>query len=75
MSGASGKLVLLFSASCANDRLSMFWRRFLNMLASLEALMTLGKCRELPVVGFVKGYMLVGVIVSGSFILFDSAGD
>ena len=37
--------------------------RFLNMLASLEALMTLGKCRELPVVGFVRGYMVVGVIV------------
>lgn len=34
------------------------------MLASLEALMTLGKCRELPVVGFVRGYMTVGVIVS-----------
>lgn len=39
------------------------YSRFLNMLASLEALMTLGKCRELPVVGFVRGYMIVGVIV------------
>jgi hypothetical protein len=38
--------------------------RFLNMLASLEALLTLGKCRELPVVGFIRGYMIVGVIVS-----------
>lgn len=37
--------------------------RFLNMLSSLEALMTLGKCRELPVVGFIKEYMVVGVIV------------
>lgn len=34
------------------------------MLASLEALLTLGKCRELPVVGFIRGYMIVGVIVS-----------
>ncbi len=35
------------------------------MLASLEALIGgLGKCRELPVVGFVKGIMIVGVIVS-----------
>lgn len=38
--------------------------KLLNMLASMEALLTLGKCRELPVVGFVKGYMVVGVIVS-----------
>lgn len=36
------------------------------MLASLEALLTLGKCRELPVVGFIKGYMIVGVIVRDS---------
>jgi hypothetical protein len=38
--------------------------RFLNMLASLEALIGLGTCRELPVVGFVRGIMVVGVIVS-----------
>ncbi|KAJ9119498.1 hypothetical protein QFC22_003206 [Naganishia vaughanmartiniae] len=45
-----------------DSREDVWGLRFLNMLASLEALMTLGKCRELPVVGFVKGYMLVGVI-------------
>jgi hypothetical protein len=38
--------------------------RFLNMLSSLQALLDIGKCRELPVVGFVRGYMVVGVIVS-----------
>jgi exonuclease V len=38
--------------------------RFLNMLSALEALLTLGKCRELPVVGFVKGVLVIGVIVS-----------
>lgn len=36
--------------------------RLLNMIANLEALLTIGKCREFPVVGFVKGYMVVGVI-------------
>ncbi|WRT64395.1 uncharacterized protein IL334_001327 [Kwoniella shivajii] len=36
--------------------------RFLNMLAALESLLTLGKCRELPVVGFVKGILVYGVI-------------
>lgn len=46
------------------------------MLASLEALLTLGKCRELPVVGFIRGYMIVGVIVSHSFYIvqLDSLG-
>lgn len=34
------------------------------MLSSLQALLDIGKCRELPVVGFVCGYMVVGVIVS-----------
>jgi len=34
------------------------------MLSSLQALLDIGKCRELPVVGFVRGYMVVGVIVS-----------
>ncbi|KAJ9096375.1 hypothetical protein QFC21_005197 [Naganishia friedmannii] len=45
-----------------DSREDVWGLRFLNMLASLEALMTLGKCRELPVVGFVRGYLLVGVI-------------
>jgi exonuclease V len=40
--------------------------RFLNMLSALEALLTLGKCRELPVVGFVKGVLVMGIIVSAS---------
>lgn len=34
------------------------------MFSALEALLTLGKCRELPVVGFVNGVMIMGVIVS-----------
>jgi hypothetical protein len=33
------------------------------MLASLEALMTLGKCGEMPVMGFVNGHLVVGIIV------------
>ncbi len=39
--------------------------RLLNMFAGLEALLSpRGVCRELPVVGFVRGVMVVGVIVS-----------
>jgi len=38
--------------------------RFLNMFSALEALLTIGKCRELPVVGFVQGVLVMGVIVS-----------
>jgi hypothetical protein len=34
------------------------------MFSALEALLTLGKCRELPVVGFVKGILVMGIIVS-----------
>jgi len=30
----------------------------------MEALITLGKCREMPVVGFVRGILVMGVIVS-----------
>ena len=33
------------------------------MFSALEALLSLGKCRELPVVGFVRGVMVMGVIV------------
>ncbi|WWC86518.1 uncharacterized protein L201_001395 [Kwoniella dendrophila CBS 6074] len=36
--------------------------RFLNMLAAMEALLVLGKCRELPVVGFIKGVLVYGII-------------
>lgn len=38
-------------------------RRFLNMFSAFEALLTIGKCRELPVVGFVQGVLVMGVIV------------
>ncbi|RXK39737.1 hypothetical protein M231_02930 [Tremella mesenterica] len=36
--------------------------RFLNMLSGIQALITLGKCRELPVVGFVDDVLVMGVI-------------
>ncbi|KAL7419212.1 hypothetical protein Q5752_006049 [Cryptotrichosporon argae] len=36
--------------------------RFLNMLSALEALLTLGKCRELPVVGVIRGMLIMGII-------------
>lgn len=35
----------------------------LNMLAGMEALLTLNKCRELPVVGFVDDILVFGIIV------------
>lgn len=38
--------------------------RFLNMLSGLESLISLGKCRELPVVGFIDGVLVMGIIVS-----------
>ena len=34
------------------------------MLAAMEALITLGTCREVPVVGFVGGILVTGIIVS-----------
>jgi exonuclease V len=34
------------------------------MLAAMEALITLGTCREVPVVGFVGGMLVTGIIVS-----------
>ena len=43
--------------------------RFLNMFAALEALLTLGKCRELPVIGMVGGTLVMGVIVCVSHAL------
>lgn len=36
--------------------------RFLNMFSALEALITVGTCRELPVVGFVGDVLVRGVI-------------
>ncbi|ODN78010.1 hypothetical protein L202_05096 [Cryptococcus amylolentus CBS 6039] len=36
--------------------------RFLNMFSAVEALLTIGKCREFPVVGFVNGVMVLGII-------------
>jgi hypothetical protein len=39
------------------------------MFSALEALLTIGKCRELPVVGFVQGVLVMGIIVSCSALL------
>ncbi|WVO16821.1 hypothetical protein L204_104507 [Cryptococcus depauperatus] len=36
--------------------------RLLNMFSSIEALLTLGKCREFQVVGFIHGIMVLGII-------------
>ncbi|OXM76093.1 hypothetical protein C364_06197 [Cryptococcus neoformans Bt63] len=36
--------------------------RFLNMLSAVEALLTIGKCREMPVVGFINDIMVLGII-------------
>lgn len=36
--------------------------RLLNMLSSLEALLTLGKCREMPISGFVGDVYVSGII-------------
>lgn len=38
----------------------------LNMFSALEALLSLGKCRELPVAGFVDDVLVLGIIVSCS---------
>jgi hypothetical protein len=43
------------------------------MLASMESLLTLGTCRELPVVGFVGSILVTGIIVSQS-VVFLTAG-
>jgi hypothetical protein len=40
--------------------------RMLTMFSALEALITLGKCRELPVAGFVDDMFVLGIIVSSS---------
>ncbi|WVQ82509.1 hypothetical protein IAT38_004638 [Cryptococcus sp. DSM 104549] len=36
--------------------------RLLNMLSGFEALLTIGKCREMPVAGFVNGVLVMGII-------------
>ncbi|CED83551.1 Uncharacterized conserved protein [Phaffia rhodozyma] len=36
--------------------------RIITMLSSLEALMTLGICREMPVMGFINGFLVMGII-------------
>lgn len=36
------------------------------MLSSLEAILTVGKCREMPVAGFVGDVLIMGIIVSVS---------
>ncbi|KAL1408861.1 hypothetical protein Q8F55_005675 [Vanrija albida] len=36
--------------------------RLLNMVVSLETLISLGKCREMPVVGIVRGVPIMGII-------------
>ncbi|KAK8866159.1 hypothetical protein IAR55_001310 [Kwoniella newhampshirensis] len=46
----------------ATTREDVWGLRFLNMLSAIEALLTLGKCREMPVVGFVNGIMVMGII-------------
>lgn len=42
----------------------MLMARLLNMVVSLETLISLGKCREIPVVGIVRGVPIMGIIVS-----------
>lgn len=49
--------------------------RMLNMLSSLEALLTLGKCREMPVCGFVGDVFVQGVIDEIALKPLDSGKD
>ncbi|WVF70631.1 hypothetical protein IAT40_005424 [Kwoniella sp. CBS 6097] len=46
----------------ANTREDAWGLRFLNMFSAVEALLTLGKCREMPVVGFLNDTMIMGII-------------
>ncbi|WVQ97298.1 hypothetical protein IAU59_004409 [Kwoniella sp. CBS 9459] len=46
----------------ANTREDVWGLRFLNMFSAVEALLTLGKCREIPVVGFLNDIMIMGII-------------
>jgi exonuclease V len=34
------------------------------MFSGMESLLSIGKCREMPVVGYVSGMMVMGIIVS-----------
>jgi protein tyrosine/serine phosphatase len=46
--------------------------RFITMLSGMQSLVDLGVCREMPVVGFINGVLILGIIVrsaclAGSF--------
>jgi len=41
--------------------------RFITMLSGMQSLLDLGMCREMPVVGFINGVLILGIIVSLSF--------
>ncbi|OCF32845.1 hypothetical protein I316_05481 [Kwoniella heveanensis BCC8398] len=45
-----------------STRQDVWGLRFLNMLSAVEALLTLGKCREMPIVGFLNDIMIMGII-------------
>jgi exonuclease V len=34
------------------------------MLSGMQSLLDLGMCREMPVVGFINGVLILGIIVS-----------
>jgi exonuclease V len=38
--------------------------RFITMLSGMQSLLDLGVCREMPVVGFINGVLILGIIVS-----------
>ncbi|BEI81750.1 hypothetical protein CcaverHIS002_0209100 [Cutaneotrichosporon cavernicola] len=46
----------------ATTREDTWGLRMLNMFSALEALLTIGKCRELPVAGFVDDTFVLGII-------------
>ncbi|BEJ12450.1 hypothetical protein CspHIS471_0209100 [Cutaneotrichosporon sp. HIS471] len=46
----------------ATTREDTWGLRMLNMFSALEALLTIGKCRELPVAGFVDDMFVLGII-------------
>jgi hypothetical protein len=39
------------------------------MLSGMQSLLDLGVCREMPVVGFINGVLILGIIVSSSLSL------
>jgi hypothetical protein len=38
--------------------------RFITMLSGMQSLLDLGMCREMPVVGFINGVLILGIIAS-----------